>query len=163
MGYYGILLGLQYKNASEMMAQFDAGIYDIEETGTIKIPFKTSHIPNSEIFERINGDFERDGEVYRLIKQRLYRDTFHIVYIKDKTGTTIKKVLSDYVKTFSDVPIDDGQQSLILPFFIKEYFTRDFSIQHETLGWQQAVRKESHAEVFVDDFIASIIHPPERS
>lgn len=163
MGYYGILLGLQYKNASEMMEQFDAGTYNAEETGTIKIPFKTSHIPNSEIFERVNGDFERDGEVYRLIKQRLYRDTFHIVYIKDKTGTTIKKVLSDYVKTFSDAPNEDGQQSVILPFFIKEYFVRDFSIQHKTPGWELAVRKETHPQVFTDDFTVSIIHPPERS
>lgn len=163
MGYYGILVGLQYKNTIEMMAQFDSDTYDTEEASVIKIPFKASGLPDSEIFERVNGDFERNGEVYRLIKQRLYRDTFHIVYIKDKTGTTIKKVLTDYVKTFSDAPADDDQQSLVLPFFIKEYFVRDFSIQHTTPGWEQAVRKESHPGVFIDYFTASILHPPERS
>jgi hypothetical protein len=162
VGYYGILIGLKYNNAREMMKQFDAGNYNIDETSVIKIPFKTSQLLNSELFERVDGDFERDGETYRLIKQRLYRDTFHIVYIKDKTGTIINKVMADYARTFSDAPSEDGKQSLVLPVFIKDYFVRSFSIQQVAFGWEQILPVRNREEIFIDDFTSSIVHPPER-
>jgi hypothetical protein len=162
MGYYGLLLGLKYKNTREMISQLNNGIYDESETGTLKIPFKDWHGLYSEVFERVDGDFERNGEVYRLIKQRLYRDTFHIVYIKDITGTELNKVISDYVKSFSDTPSKDGKQPAVLLLFIKEYFGCHFSMQKNTAGWEQAVRKESHDPIFIDNFVSSIVHPPER-
>ena len=160
MGYYGIFVGLQYSNSREMMRRFDAGLYDAEETQVLKVPFPSAH--TSETFERVDGDFERHGETYRLIKQRLFRDTFHIVYIKDITGTAIQKALTDYVKTFSDKSTDDSPQT-VLPIFIKEYFTRPFFIQHCSVGYQQPIRKESHPKIFIDAYIRSIVHPPERA
>jgi hypothetical protein len=160
MGYYGIFVGLQYSNTREMILQFNADAYDREEAQTLKIPFPSAH--SSEIFERVNGDFERDGEIYRLIKQRHYRDTFHIVYIKDKTATALKNVITDYVKTFSEDSPADGHQT-VLPIFIKEYFTRPFFIQGHSAGYQQAVRKESRPAIFVDSYLDSIVHPPERA
>jgi hypothetical protein len=160
MGYYGIFVGLQYSNTREMIRQFDADAYNRQEAQTLKIPFPS--VQSSEAFERVDGDFERDGEVYRLIKQRLYRDTFHIVYIKDKTATALKNVIEDYVQTFSEDSPEDGQQT-VLPIFIKEYFTRPFFIQHCSFGYQQPVRKESHPAIFIDSYIRSIVHPPERA
>lgn len=159
-GYYGILMALKHKNARDLMAQFDAGLYNPEEATVIKIPFKTSASQSSEEFERVDGDFERDGEVYRLIKQRLYRDTFHIVYMKDKTGTIINKVISDYVKTFGDTP-DDDDNTFLLPVFLKEYFIRSTEVQCHTFGWQQSLQKNNVTTVYIDDYVASITHPPQ--
>jgi hypothetical protein len=160
MGYYGIFAGLQYSNTRDMIRQFDAGIYNKKEARTFKIPFSSAH--SSEEFERVDGDFERDGEMYRLIKQRIYRDTFHIVYIKDKTATALKNVIEDYVKTFSEDTQDESHQT-VLPIFIKEYFARPFFIQHRSPGYQQTIRKESRQAIFIDSYMRSIIHPPERA
>jgi hypothetical protein len=163
MGYYGLFIGLQYKNARDMIRQFDAGMYNAADAEVIKIPFRSPGGYSSEAFERVDGDFEHNGKVYRLIKQRLFRDTFHIVYIKDKVGTAINDALTDYVKTFGEDPSDAGQQTRIIPVFIKEYCLRHFSLQHLSPGYEQAVRKESHTCVFIDAFTASIVHPPERA
>jgi hypothetical protein len=161
VGYYGILSAFKYKNAQDLMNQFDAGLYRLDDTEVLKVPFKTSHLLSSEAYERVDGDFVRHGQVYRLIKQRLYRDTFHIVYIKDKTGTVINKVISDYVKTFSDTSGDDGN-SFLLPVFLREYFVDSFSIEQVTSGWQQTMREATLRQIFIDDYLVSIIHPPER-
>jgi len=163
MGYYGVFLGLQYKNAREMIQQFDANTYDQQQAAILKIPFKSPYAFDSETFERVDGDFERDGEVYRIIKQRLFRDTFHIVYIKDKTGTELNKALADYVKTFGDESSDDGKNTSVVPSFIKEYFSKTVSMQQLSPGWEQSVRKESHSGIFIEAYTASIIHPPERA
>lgn len=162
MGYYGLFLGLQYKNARDMISQFDAGTYNIDEAELIKIPFPSPDGYSSEEFERVDGDFEHNGKVYRLIKQRLYRDTFHIVYMKDNVGTALNNALADYVKTFSEESSDPGQATM-LPLFIKEYFVRHFSLQHLSPGYEQAVRKESHQRVLIDAFETAIVHPPERA
>jgi hypothetical protein len=160
MGYYGIFAGLQYSNAREMMRQFDAGTYNRKEAQIFKIPLPSSC--SSETFERVDGDFKRDGEIYRLIKQRLYRDTFHIVYMKDKTATAINKVLEDYVKTFSENTSEEDGQQTVLPVFIKEYFIRPFSIQHLSFGFEETVQRQSHPKAFIESFTNSIIHPTER-
>ncbi|MBT1700290.1 hypothetical protein KK083_25615 [Fulvivirgaceae bacterium PWU4] len=163
MGYYGLFLGLQYKNTRDLISQFDAGTYNADEAEVLKIPFRAPNGYSSETFERVDGDFKRNGKVYRLIKQRLFRDTFHIVYIKDKVGTALNDALVDYVKTFSDETSDQGQHATILPLFIKEYFIRPFSLQSWSPGYEQAVRKESHVCVLIDTFETSIVHPPERA
>jgi hypothetical protein len=162
MGYYGLLIGLQYKNSRDLIQQFNEGTYDQGQAVTFKVPFDYPKQFDSEVFERIDGEFFKDGETYRLIKQRLFRDTFHIVYIKDKTGTELNNVMVDYVKTFSDEPSDDGSDAKILPGFIKEYYTKSISLQPVTAGWDQIVKKQSGVRVFLDSFTASIVHPPER-
>ena len=163
MGYYGLLMGLQYKNSRDLMRQFDEGTYDHGQAMIFKVPFDYPEQFDSEVFERVDGEFMKDGETYRLIKQRLFRDTFHIVYFKDKKGTELNKVVEDFVKTFSDRSSDDdGSDTKILPNFIKEYYTKGFSIQCITAGWHQPTRKHSAIRVFIDSFTASIVHPPQR-
>jgi hypothetical protein len=160
LGYYGIFVGMQYANTREMIRQFDADLYNKDEARTLKIPFQSTQ--SSEIFDRVDGEFEKDGEVYRLIKQRLYRDTFHIVYMKDKTATAIKKSVELYVQSFSTNTQDESQPT-ILPIFIKEYFSSKFFIEPESPGYQCQVRKETHTPVFIDSFMSSVVHPPERA
>jgi hypothetical protein len=158
-GYYGIFVGLQYSNTREMIRQFDAGLYDQEETTTFKIAQPSAQ--SAEVYERVDGVFEKNGEVYRLIKQRLYRDTFHIVYMKDKTATAIKNTIQHYVQSFGNHSQDESQPTM-LPIFIREYFSRPFSIEQISMGFQSDARKESHTPVFIDSFMSSIVHPPER-
>lgn len=160
-GYYGVFLGLEYRNALQMMRKFDEGSYDQQQTKIIKIPFKADASYYSETFERLDGDFEQNGEIYRIIKSRLFRDTFHIVYIKDRTGTVIHKALTDYVKTFVEHTPDHGAIT-VKPFVIKEYFSGIISMKQGSTGWECPVRKESYPPIFIEAFTASIIHPPER-
>jgi hypothetical protein len=157
-GYYGIFVGLQYSNTREMIRQFDAGIYDQEEATTFKIAHPSPQ--STEEYERVDGVFEKNGNVYRLIKQRLYRDTFHIVYMKDKTATAIKKTVEEYVKSFSGQSSNESQ-STMLPIFIREYFAKPFEIESSSFGYLSDTRKETHIPFFIDSFTSSIVHPPQ--
>jgi hypothetical protein len=164
LGYYALLVGLQYKNTADTIQQLDAGRYSEADAMTIKIPLTTPHVAESTPFERVNGDFEYNGEVYRLVKQRLYLDTFRIVCIKDKTATILRNTLTSYVKTFSDESgDDDAQDTKALPIFIKEYLPRTFSIEHLSFGWKYNIRRESFPRVYHDTFDSSITHPPQQA
>ncbi len=164
LGYYGVFVGLQYKNARELMHQFDTDTYDQTLTRIIKIPYDAPDSLSSELFERADGDFDRDGEVYRIIKKRQFRDTFHIVYIKDKRETAIRKALAEVASTFADTPSDNRtSHKTIVPGFIKEYIPGIVDSRSQTSGWEQSVRKESPLTVFIASYAASIVHPPQRS
>jgi hypothetical protein len=162
MGYYGLLLGLQYKNSIDFVRQLDAGVYNRDDAMTLKVPYRDS-ASSATNFGDTDRSLEREGEMYRFVKQRLYQDTFHIVVVKDKRGTALRNTLSDYVKTFRDAPSDDGKQLSILPLLIKDYYKPNFRIAHVSPGWQCDVRQESCPAVFLPTFCSSIVHPPERS
>ncbi len=63
-------------------------------------------------YETINGQFEKGGIVYRMVKQRLYHDTLYIVCVKDDLASKINTALADFAQSFSGHD-DDGQQKVV--------------------------------------------------
>lgn len=161
MGYYGLLVGLQYRNAQNLIARIDSGVYGDLETRSIKIPVPDN--PGSEKYDRVDGEFEQDGQVFRLVKQRLYKDTFHIVFIKDEMGTLIKQAMADYARSFSEKNLEDENQLIVLPVFIREYFSKPYQFEADRSTFASNVVRNPNSKVFIDNFSASIIHPPERA
>jgi hypothetical protein len=97
LGYYGVFVGLQYQNERSQLKRFDADLYDESETFTIKVPISIPYAVDQSDFERVDGEFEHQGQIYRMVKQRLSNDTLHIVCIKDHHETRITQALKDYV------------------------------------------------------------------
>jgi hypothetical protein len=163
MGYYGVFLGLQYKNDKEMIQRLDAEDYSMSETITIQIPISIPYAVDSKSFERVDGQFEYQGEFYRLVKQKLVRDTLYVVCIKDHENKRIDEAMSKFVKTFTDKPVDQHSNSKVVVSFIKDYMSQSFSVQHLSLGWESDVVKETSCSFSESTFYPSIVHPPERA
>jgi hypothetical protein len=160
MGYYGLLVGLQYRNAQNLIRQIDAGAFVESETQSLKIPLPGN--PGAVEYDRVDGEFEKDGQIYRLVKQRLYKDTFHIVFIRDEMGTLIKHAMADYARSFSGKSQDDDHQLIILPIFLRDYISKSFELAPAARTITHVV-ENSHSNVFIDCFNANIVHPPERA
>jgi hypothetical protein len=161
MGYYGVFLGLQYKNDKDMIQKLDAEEYSDSETVTIKIPISIPYAAESEGFQRVDGKFEHNGEFYRLVKQKLSQDTLYVVCVKDYEDKRIDDAITNFVKTFTDKPSDHSNSKIVVSF-IKDYIPQSFSVQHISSGWVADVVKESSCSNFISSFYPSIIHPPER-
>lgn len=161
LGYYGLFLGLRYQNDVEMMQKLDQSEYSESDMVTIKIPIAIPYATDSQDFERIDGMFEHKGEFYRLVKQRLLRDTLHVVCVKDYELAYINNAWESYVKTFTDNH-SDKSSAASFHTLIKDYLPRAFSILRDSLGWECEVAQRSYFNFFVSDFCPSIIHPPER-
>src|ERR1041385_6528742 len=74
LGYYGVLLGLKADSGAEVASRLDSDMYDLGGTVTFKVPLAVPYAMDSEGYERVSGEFKKDGEIYRLVKQRLYQD-----------------------------------------------------------------------------------------
>lgn len=162
MGYYGVFLGLQYQNDKEMIQKLDAEDYSESETKIIKIPILIPYATDSKGFERVDGKFQHNGEFYRLVKQKLSKDTLYIVCVKDNENKIIDQAMSSFVKTFTDQPIDNSSSSKIVISFIKDYIPHTFAVRHLSFGWESDVVKESKRTILKSSFYPSITHPPER-
>lgn len=133
LGYYGLFLGLKYQQAETMTEQFDENRYRDSETITLKVPVSIPYLQNTD-FERVDGEFEHNGEFFRLVKQKFANDTLYIVCVNDVHSKNIKQVLAEYVKTFSDQPLS-SKPSTLVPSLINDYLLIDFSIGTSSDGW----------------------------
>jgi hypothetical protein len=163
LGYYGIFVGLGYKNTQEVTRQLDSDRYDESNTVLIKVPLSIPYAVNTE-YERVDGEFNHEGQVYRLVKQKLVNDTLFVVCLKDEKGTAINRALTDYVKTFSDKPADSKSNQKDQFSFVKEYVLRGVAdTMSGTYSWERDLLASGNNVVFIDSFSASIVHPPERA
>lgn len=163
LGYYGVFIGLQHHHHLAQIQRIDAELYDESETFTIKVPISIPYAVDQKEFERVDGEFELQGQFYRMVKQRLANDTLHIVCIKDQHGTRLTQALKDYVKSFTDKPIQGKSNGKTTISFIKDYIVSSHSIGHGSDGWSTMVVLQSQSRDLIPSFCSSIVHPPERA
>lgn len=161
VGYYGLFLGLQVKHSADMIEKLDAEEYNTMESIIIKIPLSIPYASDAKDFERVDGEFEHQGEFYCLVKQRLSQDTLFVVCIKDHKRKRISETESNLAKSLSEGTSGDHSGSRALPTFIKDYLTNDFSIDNESLGWECDQVGTTSIAVFNSAFYPSIFLPPD--
>jgi hypothetical protein len=162
LGYYGVFVGLQVKSGQAMRDRFDSENYSAEQQLTIKVPITIPYATDSRGYERVDGEFEHKGQVYRLIKQKLQSDTLFIVCIKDNQAAKINQALADYVKTFTDKPESSKQSSGPMFKFSKDYLSKTIEITSSSIGWAYFLSfatKSYYALAGVQDSVS----PPPRA
>lgn len=160
LGYYGVLLGLKVNAGKDLSAKLDSNMYDLDSTITFEIPFALPYGTDSKDYERFDGQFDKDGQVYRIVKQRIYQDVLYIVCIKDVASSEINSALTSIAQGFAGQ--DDGDQNAAPNGLIKDFVNTELSLSNAISGWQSEVVKTSLPAYFFDSYSASIVHPPCR-
>lgn len=159
MGYYGIFVGLKYSNTRKVTQRINAEDYEQSETITIKIPLSIPYYGDTD-FERVDGEIEHEGQFYRLVKQKLQKDTLHIVCIRDTRAQHIHEALSDYVNTFADQSADRTGTGATYSF-IKDYVAASFGLHVVATGWASELGFAHTADIMPDALRKSTSPPPE--
>jgi len=161
LGYYGVFMGLQFVNEKEMKALFDDDNFLPEEEITIKVPITIPYATDSRGFTRVDGEFEHEGEVYRMVKQRYISDTLQIVCVKDNTSKEIRQALADYVKSYTDKPSSEKSTTKNIQNFIKDYISCSTVLQSEESGWNKVLDYRTHTSVY-ESLAIQLNSPPPR-
>ena len=139
VGYYFIYVGLRYHAKSELMTRLDTKDYSSEETITLKIPFTLPYWMDSREYERVNGEFQYQGEFYHLVEQKLEKDTLYVVCIKDASETRLHEAMTDYVKLTNDIPASSQKSVKLFGSLMKDYVKGNAAeILEIQQGWSQA-------------------------
>jgi hypothetical protein len=162
VGLYGVLIGLQFRFASEANKEIDEDRYSSSEAITLQVPLSIPYGPDELDYHRVTGEFEHEGDVYRLVKQKLHRDTLYIVCIKDSRSKKINQALADYVKTFTDRPINAKQQNAkVIYSIIKDFLNTGIEIENDAVGWRECLPYHNLAHHYFSSYSARIKYPPK--
>jgi len=162
VGYYFVYLGLTIHANKSLITRLDSHDYSIEQTLTLKIPFTLPYWTDKEQFERVDGDFEYQGQFYKLVKQKLLNDTLYVVCIKNHDKKQLFDALAEYIKFSSDSPV--SKQALKLwGSIVKDYLPNaEITLSH-CGGW--SITNEFARDQF--SLIASpltfVISPPPEA
>lgn len=134
MGYYGVYLGLRIQANNELKQRLDANAYEERETHTLKIRLTLPYQTDWHSFERMDGDFEIDGQFYNLVKRKVERDTLIVVYIKDHKEASLFESLTEFVHASTDTPMSKKASKLI-ESFTKDYLSTHSELETVSTGW----------------------------
>lgn len=161
VGYYGVLVGLR-SSVTEKWRQS----VDREATAAqliFKVPLAIPYAVDATEYSSVDGEFEHQGEVFRLVKQKLTHDTLYIVCVKDNASKKINQAPADYVKTFSDKPFNAKQNSKTIQPISKDFFSITTALTSGQSGLDLAVHNQVPLDSFYSfRFQASINQPPEH-
>lgn len=161
LGYYGILVGMKEASGERITSRLDSQLYNLGGNITVKVPLALPFEVSSQHFAQNDGEFEMDGEVYRIISQRHYNDTLYVVCLRDDISTRINTALADYVQSFGGQ--EDGNDQQSAPIFFKDFISDDIAITNANTGWEKDIPLGNLVDVFADKYFSSIIHPPEQA
>lgn len=162
LGFYGLLVGLEYKAGLDLVARLNKEQYRTEETVTLKVPMALPYHIDKGSFERVDGQISHQGEFYRLVKQKLEKDTLYIICIKDNDSKMINQALSDYVKTFTDKPVNNKHTAKYTVDFMKEFLPSFITLSTEASGWNYAFFINA-APDFFSSISLSVFSPPPQA
>lgn len=137
VGYYFVYVGLRYQAKSDLITRLDSRDFSQDETITLKIPFTLPYWADSRGYERVNGEFQYQGEFYQLVEQKLEKDTLYVVCIKNANERKLYEAMTDYVKLTNDLPASSKTVKL-LNSMMKDYVKGvGTEIHKKQQGWSQ--------------------------
>lgn len=156
-GYSVLYWMARRQAAAEMAVKLDKEEYSGSQTLTIKIPVTIPYQSNRD-FERVVGEFEYQGQFYKLVKQRVVNDTLHVVCLLDHKE---KELNNEYAKATNE---SSSSQSLnVVSNPLQEYF-QGYALQliPSSDGWVSSFAYNESISSPVDP-IAGKNSPPPRA
>lgn len=161
VGYYGVYLGLRMQANHELKQRLDAEAYEESETLTLKVPFTLPYQTDWQAFERMDGDFEKNGKFYNLVKRKVERDTLIIVYIQDNKEASLFESLTEFVHATTDTPMSKKAGKLI-EVFTKDYLSNRSELEIASMGWSLD-HTFSQPNYYLDGVTGKVDSPPPKA
>lgn len=74
-------------------------------------------MPDQEYFQEANTTFEKDGRMYRIVKQRYHKDTLQIIYVPDQGKQNLKQLIKAWVTAQSGEDTSSDGIAQLKPIF----------------------------------------------
>jgi hypothetical protein len=161
MGYYGVFVGMRYKNTRDFTVRLHAEDYTEGEMLTVKIPITIPYLQELPSATENFVAIEHQGEFYTLVKQRLVNDTLEMVCVRNHERKQIEDALTDYVKTFTENTSDGGPQSQVIPTFIKDFLSTHITLEASGTGWVRTIQHAASATSVLSEN-SELNSPPPR-
>jgi hypothetical protein len=161
-GYYFVFYGIAQHSKKKLVHRFDNETYSAEETITLAISITMPYPIFTDDYQRVNGEFEHNGEHYKLIKQKLDGDSLYIVCYKDRTTKRILDAFSDFAKFSNDLPLSSENSLAFMGKVIKDYEPVQKAEPIGYAGWSHSIELSQPVFRLLDREYVVFSPPPEQ-
>jgi len=141
IGGYSVLYWIANQQASkELQSQLDRDEFSGSQAITIKVPVSLPYQPDRD-YERVDGEFEYQGQFYKLVKQRVLSDTLYVVCVIDSKKKALVDGMNELTKT-NVAPTADESSSATQPLRIAntnpiQYYSHGTAVElaSSSFGW----------------------------
>jgi hypothetical protein len=149
----GYRLWIEYVQAradAKLEAKLDKGSYNEDELITVKVPINLPYQTNWKEFERVDGEMDVNGIVYKYVKRIVYNDTLILLCIPHEEKTKLQEKANDYFGKVNDLPGNDNNKKAE----VFKQLTADYDVNNlsESL---HSLNKQTDFNLFND---ASLMH-----
>ena len=160
-GYYLVFWGLKSQANQELLHRLDAEQYSSQDLVVITIPVSLPYPIQQNGYERVNGEFQYNGEFYNLVKQRLENDTLFLVCIKDHDEGSLADALSEYTSMANNLPSNAKHTLELFGKLFKDYTPTTLIAEATSIGWCRQLVRQEHF-VPLPDISYQIQTPPPQ-
>jgi hypothetical protein len=157
IGYYGLYIGIKNRLDAEATQQFDQNEYSGGETMIVKMPYTLPYPINLNGYERVDGEFESNGELYKLVKHTIVNDTLYVLMVKSSALTNLNKSFSDFAGNSTDTPASKTLK--LIQQAAKDFVSYLSHVENDAFGWSSELSR-AHFEPQLILFSQQIISPP---
>jgi len=103
-GYQVLNAWLQHRLDKNLENRLDNDSYDDAALFSVKISsFSLPYSSVSSQFERVNGEVEMNGKIYKFVKRRIFNDSLEFLCIPDLNSMQLRTAKNDFFKMVNDL------------------------------------------------------------
>lgn len=136
---YSVLYWIANRQAAaELAVKLDNGEYSGSQTMTIRVPVSLPYQTDTD-FERVNGEFEYQGQYYKLVKQRVLRDTLQVVVLIDNKKKELAEDFNEYTRSTNEST--SGQSLKVIGSNPLQEYSKGYAFELTSYsnGWEQSI------------------------
>lgn len=103
-GYRLFFLYIQLRADASYITAIDNNRYDESQMITLKVDLDMPYLPENSGFERVNGEINVDGKIYKFVKRRIYNGQLVLLCLPDERKAKIRAATDNYFADSNDLP-----------------------------------------------------------
>ncbi|MBS1507960.1 MAG: hypothetical protein JSS79_15070 [Bacteroidetes bacterium] len=161
--YYALIFMAQRQLTEEVLQRIEANSDELGGNLILTIPLEYPYAAATEEYTRVDGQFVYQGENYRMVKQKFYRNILYVVCIREALEEDTPAAIADFSKLFSGEHADRANTSFkMINAFAKDYFSKQLSFSPRVPGHCNTLTP-AWVNRYRFTFRATLLRPPQFS
>lgn len=166
-GYRLVASFLESQENNKMELALDENNYSEDQLISIKQPTNLPYYQNSKVFQRVDGEIEIAGILYKYVKCRIYNDSLEMLCIPNNAKMKIQAAKADFSKLASDFQQSSNKKKSSSDSKSFQKTISDFEEQQPAIALRSNISSFNYFirnNSFVNDlFTKSVEQPPDHT
>jgi hypothetical protein len=120
-GYHSVFWIFRYHAEQDLMQRLEENRYTEDEQIVLAIPLSLPYPIVENDYERTNGEFEYNGEHYKLVKRKVEDNVLYLVCVRNVQQNKLQVAMSDLSKSFGNLPSQSKTTLNLLSKLFKDF------------------------------------------